>query len=236
MVLIVAIQSGRSSFMSNRDNIRVAIIDYGMGNLFSVQRACVQSGFDAVVTHQKEEILNADGVIFPGVGAFGDAMAHLEKLDLIQPIKDFIHSGKPYFGICLGMQLLMSESEEFGIHKGLDIIPGAVKKLNAEHRENQPGKVPQVGWNQICPKNDTQKNWTGTPLDHLESGEYMYFVHSYHVKPADKSVVLSSTFYEGVEFCSTLQQDNIFAVQYHPEKSAVEGLKIYKNWLISFTN
>jgi len=217
--------------MSNRNSIRVAIIDYGMGNLFSVQRACAHVGLEAVVTHQKGEILNADGIILPGVGAFGDAMIHLKELELIDPIKDFIQGGKPYFGICLGMQLLMSESEEFGIHRGLDIIPGMVKKLNVKHQKDRLGKVPQVGWNQICTKNGVQEGWAGTPLDHLESGEYMYFVHSYYVAPTDQGVALSNTFYEGVEFCSTLQQDNIFAVQYHPEKSGEIGIQIYKNWV-----
>ena len=187
---------------------KAVIIDYGMGNLFSVKLACEKVGLEAVISNKPEDILVAAALILPGVGAFGDAMANLKKLGLIEPIKKCIDSGKPFLGVCLGMQLLMTESEEFGKHKGLDIIKGKVKKFPAGI-----DKVPQVGWNQIVP-----------------SGEYMYFVHSFYCVPEDKSIVLSQTNYAGLDYCSSLQKKNVFACQFHHEKSGKTGLTIYKNF------
>jgi glutamine amidotransferase len=175
--------------------------------------------------------MNSDGVILPGVGAFGDAMDNLKRLDLINPIKDFIGSGKPLMGICLGMQLLMSESEEFGKREGLDIIKGAVVKFPAIDDKGNKSKVPQVGWNGIHRSRIGEDDvWDGTPLQDINESEFMYFVHSFYVVPANKTVMLSVTDYEGTQFCSSIAWKNIFAFQFHPEKSAQEGIKIYKNW------
>ena len=213
----------------------VSIIDYGMGNLFSVRQACEHAGIKPVITADKSVINSSDALILPGVGAFGDAMDCLQALDLISPIKDFISTGKPLMGICLGLQLLMSESEEFGMHKGLDIIKGRVVKFPAKDEDGKINKVPQVGWNRILVNNQpVRKGWEKTPLMGINDGESMYFVHSYYVQPVEKDLILSTTIYGKIEYCSSLLWKNIFAVQFHPEKSANEGLKIYKNW--SFQN
>lgn len=207
----------------------VAIVDYGMCNLFSVHHACCSVGLNAIITSDKKQLLAADAIILPGVGAFGEAMVNLRRLDLIEPIKDFITSGRKFMGICLGMQLLMSESEEFGRHLGLNIIEGIVKKFQGHN--SMRIKVPQIGWNRIYPPSEDA--WTASPLRSLKSGEFMYFVHSYYVEPSDIKVVLSHTKYHSTEYCSTILQNNAFAAQYHPEKSGVKGLDIYRNWALS---
>ena len=213
--------------------LQVAVIDYGMGNLFSVERACEHAGLNAIITADKSTIMNSDGIILPGVGAFGDAMDSLERKDLIAPIKDFVEEGKPLMAICLGMQLLMSESEEFGLHKGLNIIEGSVVKFPVKNMEGGKIKVPQVGWNRIFqPSSEDPTYWNESPLKNIMSGEFMYFVHSYYAVPSDKRAVLSTT-YEGTQFCSGIHRRNVFACQYHPEKSAAEGIKIYENWALA---
>ncbi len=207
----------------------ITIIDYQISNLFSVQHACEYLGLEAEISSDKKKLLASEAAILPGVGAFGDAMQNLQKLDLIGPIKEFIASGKPFMGICLGLQLLFSESEEFGSHEGLNIIPGKVVKFPAKNKAEQRVRIPQIGWNQIYePK---KGKWAHTPLAALPNREFMYFVHSYYVSPTDKEVVLSLTDYQGIEYCSSLFQDNIFAAQFHPEKSGAEGVKIYRDWL-----
>jgi imidazole glycerol-phosphate synthase subunit HisH len=207
------------------EKIKVSIIDYGMGNLFSVEQACRYVGLEPVITSDKNEILNSRAAILPGVGAFGDAMDNLEKLDLISPIKDFIKTGKPLLGVCLGMQLLFSESEEFGAHKGLNIIEGSVVKFR---KESEPVKVPQIAWNQIYPPDS--ERWKESPLKDMMKGEYMYFIHSYYARPHNNKNILSLTNYEGIEYCSSVKQNNVFAFQFHPEKSAFKGIEIYSNW------
>jgi len=202
----------------------VAIVDYGLGNLFSVHQACRQAGLDAVITSAGAEIANARAVILPGIGAFGTAMETLRKLDLVEPICDFAHSGKPLLGICLGMQLLMTESHEFGRHRGLDLIPGEVVRFSDREHAGSRLKVPQVGWNRIF---GTPAVWKHSLLQDVRDGEYMYFVHSYYCKPENAGVVLSTTRYGETEFCSSLQSPNIFACQFHPERSGPSGLTIY---------
>lgn len=172
--------------------------------------------------------MKSRGAILPGVGAFGDAMHNLEKLDLIGPIKEFIASGKPLMGICLGMQLLFSESEEFGINQGLNVIPGKVMKFPAKNQEGEIVKIPQIGWNQIY--EPTAEKWKNTPLQAIKNNEFMYFVHSYYAKPDRDESILSLTNYKGLEYCSSILHENVFATQFHPEKSAKEGMKIYSNW------
>lgn len=214
--------------------IKVAIIDYQLSNLFSVQHACNFIGLDAKITSDKRDLENVDGVILPGVGAFGDAMSNLKKLDLIQPIKEFINCGKPFMGICLGLQLLFSESQEFGIYPGLDIIKGNVKKFPKINLKHEQIKVPQIGWNSIYRNSKTQ-SWNNTPLKNLSQNEFMYFVHSYYTDPLDQKVILSLTNYSGIEYCSSILYKNIFATQFHPEKSGPEGIKIYQNWAKNIT-
>lgn len=214
--------------MDNPNYITVAIIDYETGNLFSVEHACEYVGLSAAITSDSTVIMDADAVILPGVGAFGGAMENLKRLDLEFPLKDFIATGKPFMGVCLGLQLLFSESEEFGRHKGLGIIEGSVVRFPAQTAVGEPVKVPHIGWNRI--HKPSGKDWDNSPLRNLNEGEFMYFVHSYYPEPLSKDVILSITDYEGVQFCSSISQKNVFACQFHPEKSAKAGLEIYKQW------
>lgn len=197
----------------------IAIVDYGMGNLRSVSKAFEAVGHCALVTRDPAAIKNASHVVLPGVGAFGDCMANLERFDLVEPIRSTIQSGKPFLGICLGLQLLFSESEEFGVHKGLNLIPGKVKKFVLDPAL----KVPHMGWNQV----QVQRS---CPLfDEIPNGSDWYFVHSYFVEPADLDVTATTTTY-GVSFVSTVWKDNVVACQFHPEKSQSVGLRLLKNF------
>jgi len=211
---------------TNPEGPRVAIVDFGMGNLFSVSRSCEEAGMRPVITSSKDEILAADAVILPGVGAFGDAMQTLHRLDLVSVLREIASSEVPLIGICLGMQLLMSESEEFGATRGLDVVPGRVVWLRDEGTEGRRLKVPEVGWNAI--RACSSRGWEGTPLKALPDGTFMYFVHSLVVMPDDPSVTLSTTTYGPIEFCSTLQAGNVFACQYHPERSGRAGREWYR--------
>ena len=208
---------------------KVAIIDYQMGNLFSVKQACLHVGLEPVVTTEEKILLEADAAILPGVGAFGEAMSHLRQLDFIDSIKEFVKTGKPFMGICLGMQLLFSKTEEFGIHEGIGIIPGKVVRFLNLEKGRRKKKVPHVGWNQINFSSHI-KSWERTPLEAVAVGEYMYFVHSFYTIPDDTNVTVTQTNYENEQYCSAILHQNVFATQFHPEKSGEEGLKIYKKW------
>jgi glutamine amidotransferase len=211
----------------NRDsgsNPTVAIIDYKMGNLFSIAQACESMGIKAVITDQKQVITNADGIILPGVGAYGDAMDVLRSKDLIPVIKDVVQMGTPFLGICLGMQLLFSVSHEFGSYEGLGIIPGEVVRLQTDSTHYRPVKVPHVQWNKI----EKCGTWETSLLSECPAGAFMYFVHSFYAEPEDKSVTVSMTRYGPNYFCSSVLHKNIFACQFHPEKSGTHGLGIYK--------
>ncbi len=205
-----------------------AIVDYGMGNLFSVKRACESVGLHAAVTSSQEDVLRAEVVILPGVGAFGDAMDALRSLGLVDALHESVRRGKLLVGVCLGLQLLMDESEEFGCHRGLGLIPGDVVRLDPRTESGRMLKVPQVGWNRIF-KTSAQSSWKETLLQGIDEGAYMYFVHSFRVRPADPGVVLSTTRYGLSEFCSSVRRGNIFGCQFHPERSASHGLQLYRN-------
>lgn len=210
---------------------RVGIIDYKMGNLFSVHHACLFVGLEPTITSDRKMIKDFDALILPGVGAFGEAMQNLSNLDLIDPIRSFIRSGKPFLGVCLGMQLLFNQSEEFGIYKGLDIIPGNVTRFPNVNSQGSPVRVPQIGWNQIFPSQGNREDaWKHTPMDGIASGEFVYFVHSYFAVPALREDILTMTTYEGITYCSSIMHGNVIATQFHPEKSAHKGLIIYQNW------
>jgi glutamine amidotransferase len=205
----------------------VAIVDYGLGNLFSVQLACASAGLRAVITSCAHDVLAADAVILPGVGAFGDAMQALHELGLVTVLRHVADTGKPLFGICLGMQLLMTESYEFGRHAGLGLIPGRVVRF--ERPVDDAGnilKVPHIGWNRIYHQHNAR---TPALLQGVANGAYMYFVHSFYVEPVDPRVVWSRSQYGPIEFCSSLRQDHIFACQFHPERSGRQGLRVYHN-------
>jgi glutamine amidotransferase len=212
---------------------RVAIVDYGMGNLFSVRQACEHAGLNVRITSARDEIESADAVILPGIGAFGDAMATLSRLDLVGVLRDVAASGKPLVGVCLGLQLLMTESLEFGLHKGLGIIEGQVVKFDNPLEGERKLKVPQVGWNSVHRARRAgvgdNRAWDDSPLAEIKDGEFMYFVHSYIVQPEDENVILTVSRYGQIEFCSSIHSHNIFACQFHPERSGSEGLKIYRN-------
>jgi glutamine amidotransferase len=197
----------------------ISIIDYGMGNLRSVQKGLERVGFAAEVTRDRERIEAAAGVVLPGVGAFGACMDNLRTYGLIDSVRRVIQRGTPFLGICLGMQLLFEESEEFGRVLGLGIFRGRVVRF----RDQPDLKVPHMGWNQIRKRQDPPH------LRGIDDGAFVYFVHSYYVVPADASLAATSTDY-GVEFTSAIARDNVFATQYHPEKSQAVGLKILENF------
>ena len=197
--------------------MKIGIVDYNMGNLASVRNAFNKLNVNAEVVSDADELKKYDKLIFPGVGAFGDAMEHLKATHLDEAMKEFVKSGKYVLGVCLGMQLLFNDSEEFGNHKGLGIIPGSVVKFECKNE-----KVPHMGWNKMFFVKDN-------PLFLGLSNPYLYFVHSYHVV-CDDRFVIGKTVYE-YEFVSAVNRDNVFGFQPHPEKSHNEGLKIIKNFV-----
>ena len=202
----------------------IAIIDYGMGNLRSVQKGFEKVGCDAVVTADPKVVLEAEKIVLPGVGAFRDCMRNLEQGGFIEPILRVIAEGRPFLGICLGLQLLFTEGEEFGVHRGLDVIPGKVVRFPEgmmEGGEKLP--VPHMGWNQLSFRQRP------AAFEGIEEGANVYFVHSYYVRPDDPSVIATTTRY-GIEFCSSIRKDNIVATQFHPEKSQETGLRILRNF------
>lgn len=200
------------------NNIMIAIVDYGMGNLRSVEKGFLKVGVETVVTSDPEAVNNAEGVVLPGVGAFRDCMHNLAEMGLIEPVIGSINKGKPFLGICLGLQLLFTESDEFGITKGLDVFKGRVVRF-----PHSDLKVPHMGWNAI--------NFKSRPpiMSEINEGGYFYFVHSYYVVPDDNSIIATTTDY-GLDFASMVWKDNVFATQFHPEKSQTLGLKILKGF------
>jgi imidazole glycerol-phosphate synthase subunit HisH len=206
---------------------QVVIIDYSLGNLFSVEQAFRAHGANLKVSHDPRDIESADGVVLPGVGAFGEAMRFLSENGLDKAIRMFVEKGGPFLGICLGMQLLFETSDEFGDNKGLGLIKGTVKKFRPKGGEKLI--VPHVGWNTInAPKG---RSWDKTIFAGVPDRSYMYFVHSYYCAPESAEVILSQTEYAGIAYCSALEHRNLAGTQFHPEKSGSDGLAIYKNWL-----
>ncbi len=198
----------------------LAIVDYGMGNLRSVQKAFERLGHAAEVTRDPERIASAPGVVLPGVGAFGACMTNLTALGLVEPVTHAIGAGRPFLGICLGMQLLFEESEEFGPVAGLGILPGRVVRFAPDPER----KIPHMGWNAL-------RIVRGAPaLAGIDDGAYVYFVHSYYPVPADPAVVATTTPY-GPEFASSVVRENVFACQFHPEKSQQVGLRLLDNFV-----
>jgi glutamine amidotransferase len=195
----------------------IAIIDYGMGNLHSVSKAVERLGYVAQVTSDVNEILDASGAILPGVGAFGDAMVQLADTGLTETIRQYAVTGKPLLGICLGMQLLFSSSEEHGYHEGLKLLPGEVVRFKGNY------KIPQMGWNRL------QFRQQSPLFDGLEEG-HVYFVHSYHALPDHSTDLLATTdYYQPVT--AIVGRDNVYGMQFHPEKSGEVGMKLLENFL-----
>ncbi len=202
----------------------IVIIDYGMGNLRSVEKGFEHVGHKAKIVRDAESIRSATSLVLPGVGAFRDCMNNLERLNLIDPIVEKINQGIPYLGICLGLQILFTESEEFGRTQGLNIIPGAVRRFSFDKSPDSGSpalKIPHMGWNTI------KKVKSPPILKDVADNAHLYFVHSYYVVPQDQDVIATTTDYGG-EFTSMVWKDNIYATQFHPEKSQDVGLSILK--------
>lgn len=207
---------------------KIAIIDYQLSNMFSIKNALDKLGYDNEITTDYQKIVSADGAVLPGVGSFPDAMKYIKALNLDRAIADFISTGKPFMGICLGLQLLFSGSEEFCHTEGLGIIEGTVGSFK---RQQSVKRIPHAGWNQIRKRHVPHERISDhRPLYQIDDEEYFYFVHSYFVHPKNQKDIMTTTTYDGFEFCSSVLKDNVFASQFHPEKSGVNGLKILTNF------
>lgn len=210
--------------------MKVTIIDYGLSNLLSVQHAFAHFGAETLVTDKAADILAAEALVLPGVGAFRDGMNGLEKLGLVEPIRQKAAAGTPLLGICLGMQMLFDESEEFGLHAGLGLIPGRVVKIPDTDADGQPQRVPHIRWNPLYPGGN-RTDFAGTALAGLTPGEECYFIHSYEAKPAEDADCLAYTVYGGRKICAAATHGSVLGCQFHPEKSGEVGLKIIEEFL-----
>ena len=204
---------------------KVSILDYGVGNVKSIKNALISQGSNPILTNKYNDIVNSDFLILPGVGAFGSAINKLKKLNFDEAINEFIKKGNPFLGICLGMQLLFEKSNEFGTHKGLSLIKGDVKKIPVKKEY----RLPNIGWNYLEKPSDI--SWSGTILNNLNFNDRVYFVHSYCAVPKNKNNLIANSVYFDKVFCAAVQKDNVIGVQFHPEKSGENGLKILNNFI-----
>lgn len=209
------------------NNPTATIVDYGVGNMMSVTSAIDVVGGTPTMSNDEDIIAKADRLILPGVGAFKDAMNDMHASGLVEPVREFAKSGRPILGICLGAQMLLSTSEEFGLHQGLDLIKGSVIKIPDVDTDGDQQRIPHVGWQSLNAVN----NWNSTVLDGLKPGVDVYFVHSLHPVPDDPDDVYGSCQYGGHTINGTIGHDNIWGCQFHPEKSATSGLAILRNFL-----
>ncbi len=218
--------------------MKISVIDYGLGNLRSVIKAFEKVGVSACITDLPAQIVKADYLVLPGVGAFRDGIEGIRAKGLLDAIVKFVNAGRPMLGICLGMQLMMTESEEFGRSCGLDLIPGKVVSLKSPKEVNEDGyKVPHIGWNGLFipgQRADTGEGnvhrWRDTILSDTQSGTEVYFVHSYVVKPDDSEHVIATTVYGGQELCAVMQKGNMIGCQFHPERSGPVGLDMLRRF------
>ena len=208
----------------------VRIVDYGMGNLFSVCRAFESCGGQPVLTDTASGIFSAERLVLPGVGAFRDGIEGLEQRNLLAPLREYAKGGRPLLGICLGMQMLFDVSEELGLYEGLGVIPGRVVAIPHVGSDGTPHKIPHIGWNQL-ELFDGLPTWKGTLLEGIFPGDAVYFVHSYHAVPEYSSARLGDTFYDGVRIAATIRSESVYGCQFHPEKSGPIGLRILRNFL-----
>ncbi len=208
---------------------KVVLVDYGVGNLLSVSRALEAAGAEVLQTSSAQIIEQADFLILPGVGAFGHCVNELDRLNLIEPLRAYSLSGRPMLGICVGMQLLMEESEEFGVHRGLGLIRGKVTGIPSTALDGRPHKIPHMGWNSISPHH--ANGWESSPLQSTPLNEYFYFVHSFAPVVENLSNVLATTQYNGRQIVVALRFGNTFGVQFHPEKSGPAGLNVIREFL-----
>lgn len=211
--------------MSDRYKKNIVIIDYGVGNLLSVTRAVDFCGASPILTSCSDKISNAERLILPGVGAFSDGMKGLSDKNLIEPIKDYVKKGRPFMGICLGMQMILDESHEFGINKGLGLISGHVSSIPKNSLNENKYKIPHMGWNSLEPGTE-RKSWQNTILQNTKKGENVYFVHSFYAIPEKKEHILATCSYAGKDLCAVINNENIYGCQFHPEKSGTVGISI----------
>ncbi|CBS91557.1 imidazole glycerol phosphate synthase subunit HisH [Azospirillum lipoferum] len=209
----------------------VVLIDYGIGNIFSVTRALTAAGGSVVASDDPMVIAQASRIVLPGVGAFGDCMAELERRRLIGPILDYAASGRPLLGICVGMQVLMRTGEEFGVHSGLGLIDGVVRQIGPTTTNGLPRKRPHIGWSSLLPPR--HRDWNESPLTGTAAGTSFYFLHSFAVVPDEPADVLAETKYGGEHLCAAVQRSNVLGVQFHPEKSGPAGLALLHGFLTS---
>ena len=206
---------------------KITIIDYGCGNILNLARAIKFIGYEVDITHDKNKIINSSYVILPGVGAFGNAMKQIEKYNLHNTILEYAKSNKPLLGICLGMQILLTVSYEFGVHKGLGLIEGKVIKISNE--KNKEIKIPHMGWNEIYPNNN-KKEWKNKILKNSSIGKSFYFVHSFVCITKDYDSTIAVCNYSDISIPAVVATGNVFGCQFHPEKSADNGLDVLKNF------
>ncbi|MFN3666184.1 MAG: imidazole glycerol phosphate synthase subunit HisH [Sediminibacterium sp.] len=206
---------------------KITVIDYGIGNVKSITNALESIEVSAVLTSDKDEILNADGVILPGVGAFKHGMDNLFERDLVDTLRTYVDSGRLFLGVCLGMQMLMEESEEFGITRGLGFIEGKVIRMPLDEKTTE--KLPHVSWNELV--EPTPGRWKGTILEGLPAASDAYFVHSFVALPSNQDNLLAACEYGNKLFCAAVHKNNVYGTQFHPEKSGNIGKTILKNFL-----
>lgn len=211
---------------------RVTVVDYGVGNLLSVRRALEHCGAQVETSDRAESISKAERLVLPGVGAFGNCMKELGTRDLIGPVRDFADSGRPFLGICVGMQILLDEGEEFDRCTGLGLIPGRVEAIPNTSIDATPHKIPHIGWTPIYPPvGGSESHWRGSILDKVTPGAVVYFVHSYTAVPNDPAHRLADCYYNGRLVSGSIRRDNITGTQFHPEKSGAIGLSILRRFL-----
>lgn len=210
--------------------MKVTVIDYGLSNLRSVQNAFAHCGAETLLTSDPADVRTAEALVLPGVGAFRDGMAGLEKLGLVEPIRQRVAEGAPLLGICLGMQMLFDESEEFGLYPGLGFIPGRVVKIPAQDVQGNPQRVPHIRWDPLYPAGG-RTDFAGTVLSGVTPGQECYFIHSYEAKPAEEADRLADTRYGGRGVCAVAAHGNVVGCQFHPEKSGPVGLSILSQFL-----
>ncbi|MDD3429282.1 MAG: imidazole glycerol phosphate synthase subunit HisH [Oscillospiraceae bacterium] len=211
--------------------MKITVIDYGLSNLLSVQRGFEHFGAEVEITGEHDKILEAKALVLPGVGAFKDGMAGLSALELTPIIRKKAIEGVPLLGICLGMQMLFDESDEFGVHKGLGLLPGRVELIPQTDALGQRQHVPHIGWNNLYPGGG-RNNFDGTILQEVADGAQAYFVHSYEAKPQNPQNRLADTIYGGRKVCAAALNGNVMGCQFHPEKSGEVGLKIIKQFIV----
>jgi glutamine amidotransferase len=204
---------------------KIGIIDYGVGNIRSISNALNKLNCKSILVDTEKDIMNCDGIILPGVGAFQHGMDRLKSKKLDEILKKYVDKSRPFLGICLGMQMLFEKSNEFGESNGLGFIEGDVKKFTIQ----KDIKIPHISWTEI--NADDHNSWKNTILENIDINSDMYHVHSYYAKPKDSDNILSFSMYNDFKYCSTVQKNNIYGCQYHPEKSGEEGLKILKNFI-----